>query len=205
MKELVEIQYQLKAPKNQFNGFGKYKYRSCEDILEGLKGLLSEHKCYVTLSDSIELIGNLTVTKSTATITNSEGLTVSVNAYAGVDPNKKGMDIAQTFGSSSSYARKYALNGLFAIDDTKDADTQDNTPSTKTAKTHVSTGTNAKVKPTLSLTSQSYTNAYTAYRDAKSMGERSETKKKVLKAYKNANEVLNKLEEDYKKHIASKK
>ena len=115
------------------------------------------------------------------------------------------MDIAQTFGSSSSYARKYALNGLFAIDDTKDADTQDNTPSTKTAKTQVSTGTNAKVKPTLSLTSQSYTNAYTAYRDAKSMGERSETKQKVLKAYKNANEVLNKLEEDYKKHLASKK
>tara|TARA_R110000851_G_scaffold115503_1_gene241417 strand:- start:130 stop:759 length:630 start_codon:yes stop_codon:yes gene_type:complete len=209
MKELVEIQYQLKAPKNQFNGFGKYKYRSCEDILEGLKGLLSEHKCYVTLSDSIELIGNLTVTKSTATITNSEGLTVSVNAYAGVDPNKKGMDIAQTFGSSSSYARKYALNGLFAIDDTKDSDTQDNTPSTKTSAKSTGTATNTpakpKDKPTLDLTSQSYTNAYTAYKGATSNDKRNNVKQSIMKAYKNANEVLNKLEEDYKKHLASKK
>ncbi|GAG49037.1 unnamed protein product, partial [marine sediment metagenome] len=131
MKELVEIQANLKAPKNQRNNFGKYNYRSCEDILEGLKPLLLSHGCSVVLTDKVEEVANIIVIKATATITNKEGVQISVDAYAGVDPNKKGMDIAQTFGSSSSYARKYALNGLFAIDDTKDADTQDNTPSTK--------------------------------------------------------------------------
>jgi hypothetical protein len=205
MKELVEIQANLKAPKNQRNNFGKYNYRSCEDILEGLKPLLLSNGCSVVLTDTVEQVANIIVIKATATITNKEGLQISVDAYAGVDPNKKGMDIAQTFGSSSSYARKYALNGLFAIDDTKDSDTQDNTPSKPTTKTQISTGTNAKVKPTLSLNSQSYTNAFTAYRDATSNDKRNNVKQSILKAYKNANEVLNTLESDYKKHLAAKK
>jgi hypothetical protein len=204
MKELTDIQVNLKAPKNQTNKFGGYKYRSCEDILEGLKSQLSKHKCYVTLNDDVIEIGGLLMIKATATITNSEDKTVSVTAFAGVDPNKKGMDIAQTFGSSSSYARKYALNGLFAIDDTKDADTQDNTPSKPTAKTQVSTGTNKKTKPSLSLTSPSYSNAFTSYRDAESIGKRNEIKQKVLKAYGNANQVLNKLEKDYKAYLEAK-
>ena len=209
MKELVEIQANLKAPKNQRNNFGKYNYRSCEDILEGLKPLLLSHGCSVVLTDKVEQVGNIIVIKATATITNKEGVQISVDAYAGVDPNKKGMDIAQTFGSSSSYARKYALNGLFAIDDTKDADTQDNTPSTKASAKSTGTTTNApakpKSKPTLDLTSQSYTNAFTAYKGAASNDKRNNVKQSIMKAYKNANEVLNKLEEDYKKHLAAKK
>jgi hypothetical protein len=207
MKELVEIQANLKAPKNQRNNFGKYNYRSCEDILEGLKPLLLSNGCSVVLTDTVEQVANIIVIKATATITNKEGLQISVDAYAGVDPNKKGMDIAQTFGSSSSYARKYALNGLFAIDDTKDSDTQE--PSTKTSAKPKPATTNtpakAKDKPTLDLNSQSYTNAFTAYKGATSNDKRNNVKQSILKAYKNANEVLNTLESDYKKHLAAKK
>ncbi len=127
LKELVLIQKELKAPKNQRNNFGKYNYRSCEDILEALKPVLSKHKCYLTLSDDIREIAGILYVEATAVIVNSEGEKTFVKASAGVDTNRKGMDLSQTFGSSSSYARKYALNGLFCIDDTKDADTQDNT------------------------------------------------------------------------------
>ena len=122
MKELVKIQTELKAPKNQFNAFGKYKYRSCEDILEGLKPHLKDNNCYITLADDVQEVAGVLMIKATATITNSEGKSVTVSAFAGIEPNKKGMDISQSFGSSSSYARKYALNGMFLIDDTKDAD-----------------------------------------------------------------------------------
>lgn len=121
MKQLIEIQNELKAPKNQFNSFGKYKYRSQEDILEALKPLLSKHGCFLTISDKVATIGSYTFIEASATITNSEGQGITVTAQAGVT-ERKGMDLAQSFGSSSSYARKYALNGLFLIDDTKDAD-----------------------------------------------------------------------------------
>ena len=134
MKELVKIQAELKAPKNQRNNFGKYNYRSCEDILEGLKPLLQANECYVTLNDDVVEIGGLLMIKATATITNSKGTAISVVAFAGIDPSKKGMDISQSFGSSASYARKYALNGLFLIDDTKDADAT-NKPLERTAST----------------------------------------------------------------------
>lgn len=116
--KLNEIQSKLKAPKNQFNAFGKYKYRSCEDIFESVKELLGDST--LTISDEIKTVGQYVFVESTATFKN-ETENVSVSAQAGIT-ERKGMDIAQSFGSSSSYARKYALNGLFLIDDTKDAD-----------------------------------------------------------------------------------
>jgi hypothetical protein len=125
MEKLIKIQSELKAPKNQYNAFGKYKYRNCEDILEAVKPLLTANGCTLTISDEIKEVGLLVYVESTATISD-EVNSVSVKAQAGIDPNRKGMDIAQSFGSSSSYARKYALNGLFLIDDTKDADSTNN-------------------------------------------------------------------------------
>jgi len=117
---LYDIQQQLKAPKNQHNSFGKYYYRSCEDILEAVKPLLQPGET-VTLSDEIKEVVGVPFVESTATY--SDGTTqVQVKAQAGINTERKGMDIAQSFGSSSSYARKYALNGLFLIDDNKDAD-----------------------------------------------------------------------------------
>tara|TARA_R110001606_G_scaffold165586_1_gene310084 strand:+ start:142 stop:657 length:516 start_codon:yes stop_codon:yes gene_type:complete len=124
MKELINIQSELKAPKSQFNSFGKYKYRNCEDVLEAVKPLLKKNKCTLIISDNIIEVGGLIFVEAIATITNEKGTDISVSAQAGINPNKKGMDIAQSFGSSSSYARKYALNGLFLIDDTKDADSE---------------------------------------------------------------------------------
>lgn len=122
MKELVEIQKKLKAPKGQFNNFGKYKYRSCEDILEALKPLLYEHKCQLILSDELVYVGTRYYIKATATIRNESGEEVTTTALAREEEIKKGMDGSQITGTSSSYARKYALNGLFCIDDTKDSD-----------------------------------------------------------------------------------
>ena len=121
MKKLIEIQSELKAPKNQYNSFGKYSYRSCEDILEAVKPLLKKHECTLTISDEVKEAGGLVYVEAVATFIHKEQHT-KVTAQAGIDANRKGMDIAQSFGSSSSYARKYALNGLFLIDDTKDAD-----------------------------------------------------------------------------------
>lgn len=122
MKELQQIQTELKAPKNQYNKFGDYKYRSAEDILEAAKPLLAKYACTLTTSDDIVLIGEFTYLKSTATIKNSSGEAESTTAFARHAVSKKGMDDSQLTGATSSYARKYALNGLFCIDDTKDAD-----------------------------------------------------------------------------------
>ena len=127
MKELIMIQQGLKAPKGQYNSFGKYYYRSCEDILEAVKELLGDQSCILSISDELVLIGDRYYVKATATITNSEGKSVSTTAFAREPIDKKGMDESQITGMASSYARKYALNGLFCIDDTKDADTMDNT------------------------------------------------------------------------------
>ena len=122
MKELIEIQYKLKAPKGQYNSFGKYKYRSCEDILEALKPLLYEHKCRLTIADDMVAVGSRIYVKSTATLVNPSGDTVITTAFAREEETKKGMDASQVTGVASSYARKYALNGMFCIDDTKDSD-----------------------------------------------------------------------------------
>lgn len=124
-EKLQAIQSELKAPKGQTNAFGKYKYRSCEDILEALKPLLKEQGCTLTLSDDIWLVGSRFYVKATATLQEGKD-SLFVTAYAREEEEKKGMDGAQVTGAASSYARKYALNGLFLIDDTKDADTMDN-------------------------------------------------------------------------------
>ena len=118
---LAKIQSLIKAPKGQFNSFGKYKYRSCEDIVEAVKPVINSLGFYLTLSDEIVNIGNRFYVKATAIISNGTESYSSV-AYAREEEIKKGMDGSQVTGASSSYARKYALNGLFAIDDTKDSD-----------------------------------------------------------------------------------
>lgn len=125
IEKIVAIQSELKAPKGQYNSFGKYNYRSCEDILEGVKPLLAKHGLVLTIQDSIDLIGDRFYVKATATITDGKEQ-LSTSAYARESLDKKGMDVSQATGATSSYARKYALNGLLAIDDTKDTDTMDN-------------------------------------------------------------------------------
>ena len=121
--KLNKIQTELKAVKGQYNNFGKYRYRSCEDILESLKPLLEQYQTIVTISDDIEVIGNRFYVKATARIFDVDsGEFIETTAYAREAENKKGMDSAQVTGSTSSYARKYALNGLLAIDDNKDPD-----------------------------------------------------------------------------------
>ena len=119
---LLKIQSELKAPKNQFNSFGKYKYRSTEDILEALKPLLLKYECTMVISDSVQEKAGIIFCETYIQFFDKDGKEFNASASAGIDPNRKGMDIAQSFGASSSYARKYALNGLFLIDDTKDAD-----------------------------------------------------------------------------------
>ena len=122
-KKLNEIQIKLKAPKSQFNKFGNYKYRNCEDILEALKPLLNEFKTVISLKDEIVFIEGRFYVKATVTLIDSEtGEAFSTSAFAREEETKKGQDGSQITGASSSYARKYALNGLFAIDDTKDSD-----------------------------------------------------------------------------------
>lgn len=122
--KLMNIQQELKAPKGQYNSFGKYAYRSCEDILEAVKPLLKKEKVVLTISDELQYIGNRYYIKATATLIDTESeANISNSAYAREEETKKGMDGSQITGASSSYARKYALNGLFGIDDNKDSDT----------------------------------------------------------------------------------
>ena len=124
--KILKIQSELKAPKGQYNSFGKYKYRSCEDILEAVKPLLKENKMIMNITDELVFIGERYYIKATAVLTDTESGEQFVNtAYAREDESKKGMDGSQITGTASSYARKYALNGLFLIDDTKDADTDE--------------------------------------------------------------------------------
>ena len=125
-EKLLAVQAELKAPKGQTNSFGKYKYRSCEDIFESVKPLLKKYNATLVISDSLELIGERYYIKATATFQDVETDGIIENtAYARESAEKKGMDDSQVTGATSSYARKYALNGLFLIDDTKDADTDE--------------------------------------------------------------------------------
>lgn len=136
MKELIEIQSELKAPKSQYNKFGQYNYRNVEDILEAVKPLLLKADCQLKLTDEIVMIGNRIYVKATAEFKNSAGEIETTQSFAREEETKKGMDSSQITGSASSYARKYALNGLFLIDDTKDSDatnthSKDEQPATK--------------------------------------------------------------------------
>jgi hypothetical protein len=136
IKSLSAIQSELKAPKSQYNSFGKYKYRNCEDIMEAVKPLLSKHGMSMVITDQIiEKEGRFYV-EAEVILFDKDGESLSVTAWAREEENKKGMDGSQVTGASSSYARKYALNGMFLIDDTKDADTtqgSDNATSQKAA------------------------------------------------------------------------
>lgn len=134
-QSLNYIQSNLKAPKGQFNSFGKYHYRSCEDVLEGVKPYLKETKTCLVISDEIVTIGEHNYIKATATLYGADGGAVANSAFAKEPLEKKGMDPSQITGATSSYARKYALNGLFCIDDTKDADTDAYTANTAKTKT----------------------------------------------------------------------
>jgi hypothetical protein len=122
IEKLIKIQSELKAPKGQLNKFGNYRYRSCEDIIEAVKPLLAREGLALAISDDVVEIGGRVYVKANVAIVDKDGKKECVWAYAREEETKKGMDAAQITGAASSYARKYALNGMFAIDDTKDAD-----------------------------------------------------------------------------------
>ena len=154
--KLLKIQSELKAPKNQFNGFGKYKYRNQEDILESVKPLLLKNGLTLTISDDTHELCGLPVVMATVCVQDDKE-SLCVTAHAGIDVNKKGMDMSQCFGSSSSYARKYALNGMFLIDDTKDADSEKPSVNEKFSSGAIVGGYGSgKGKPTLTLASYNY-------------------------------------------------
>ncbi|QXW27173.1 ERF family protein [Acinetobacter johnsonii] len=125
MNALQQIQLELKAPKSKYNKFGKYYFRSCEDILEAVKPLLQATNSTLVITDEVQQVGPVVVVTAKVVFTDADGKETTVTAHAGVEIDKKGMDVAQTFGTSSSYARKYALNGMFLIDDTKDYDSDE--------------------------------------------------------------------------------
>lgn len=180
--KLMNIQTALKAPKSQYNSFGKYSYRNCEDILEALKPLLLEEKAIVNITDEIILIGERYYVKATARIIDAEnGEFVEVSALAREDATKKGMDSSQLTGSTSSYARKYALNGLFAIDDTKDSDT---------TNTHDKTDNTSNKKLSDAQIKRLYTVASLAKFDNNKVNQM------VLQKYKKSVEELSKEEYD---------
>ena len=159
---LLKIQSELKAPKNQFNSFGKYKYRSTEDILEAVKPLLLKYECTMTISDNIQEKAGIIFCETFILLTDKDGKEFSSMSAAGIDPSRKGMDIAQSFGASSSYARKYALNGLFLIDDTKDADATNMHDAVKMVE--------EKLKPVLKVGTELFTKLRAGYlKDARNL------------------------------------
>lgn len=181
MDKLIAIQSELKAPKGQYNSFGKYKYRSAEDILEAVKPLCVKHNVLLTLTDSIVLIGERYYVKATARVSDGTNV-VEVTALAREDLDKKGMDGSQITGTASSYARKYALNGLFCIDDTKDADTDEYAAKTQ-GKADPDAKKDAEKKKELETTAISAAEAKTL----KGLIEMTGTdEKKLLKSYKAA-------------------
>lgn len=147
-EKLTLIQQELKAPKSRKNSFGNYNYRSCEDILEAVKPFLAQRLCSLTLDDEVILVGSRTYVKATATLADHESSdAITTHAFAREQESKKGMDEAQITGTASSYARKYALNGLFAIDDTKDADTDEYAAQGKTPQKESAPKESAQKKP----------------------------------------------------------
>ena len=145
-EKLLKIQSSISVPKNQHNKFGNYDYRCCEDILSALKPFLEETKCTLTVNDELVLIGERYYIKSTATLIDCEsGETIFNESYAREEESKKGMDASQITGTASSYARKYALNGLLLLDDVKDADTDENYRQNQNAKSKKSQQENQNV------------------------------------------------------------
>ncbi len=167
-EKLLNIQNELKAPKSQYNAFGKYKYRNAEDILESVKPLCFKYKATLTLSDEIVLIGERYYVKATATLTDNEKpeLKIWTTAYAREEESKKGMDGSQVTGASSSYARKYALNGLFNIDDTKDSDST-NTHGKDDKETTTQEVTNEELLKLFALAEQAGYSKDTVFKQAK--------------------------------------
>lgn len=156
-ERLIKIQAELKAPKNQRNSFGNYNYRSCEDILEAVKPLLYAQGLLLAISDKVVNVDGEYFIEATASVTDGEK-SFGVTAQAGIDLNKKGMDKSQATGAASSYARKYALNGLFLIDDTKDADaTNTHGKSVTTAKAELKENSEAYVRVVSALKSGKFT------------------------------------------------
>ena len=163
--KLLQAQAKIKAPKGQYNSFGKYHYRSCEDILEGAKAVCHEFGLTLLLSDEIVSIGTRFYVRATASVTDGIDF-INTTAYARECDSKKGMDEAQITGSASSYARKYALNGLFCIDDTKDADTRDNTSASGT----ISVEETVKIQNLIDQTDTDV-DLFLVYMEASSLGE----------------------------------
>lgn len=166
-EKLMNVQSTLKAPKGQRNTFGNYNYRSCEDIVDAVKPILLENKCVLVLNDEVILIGDRYYINSTATIVDIEtGDSVQSSALAREEETKKGMDASQITGSASSYARKYALNGLFAIDDEKDADTkapeESKTPKENTPTDKVTTQQLIDMAKSKNITEKGLINRYKA-------------------------------------------
>ena len=194
-EQLSNVQHDLKCNKSLYNTFGKYSYRSTELIMEAVKPLLFSNDLCLIITDSIELIGDRFYIKATATIYNKEGEQISTTAYAREEEGKKGMDASQVTGSTSSYARKYALNGLLAIDDTKDADATNTHGVTSDSKT---TTTNNKTNNTTSTYRLTEGQIKRLYAIGYKKGYTREYIAKLVNAkYKKSIEDLSKEEYDY--------
>tara|TARA_R110002050_G_scaffold293969_2_gene451190 strand:+ start:217 stop:765 length:549 start_codon:yes stop_codon:yes gene_type:complete len=175
MDKLNELRGELKVGKNHFNAFGKYKYRNLEDIMDAVKPLLCDYGLTLSITDEIKEIGGVIFVEATASLTDGQK-TIESKAQAGIDVNKKGMDMSQTFGASSSYARKYACNALFLIDDVADAD------STNTHGKGAKTAPKTTEKPWLNKDTDAYSKVASYLMDG---GKLSDVKKK----YKISKEV----------------
>lgn len=165
IQRVAAVQGALKAPKGQWNGFGKYAYRSCEDILEAVKPLLTRHGLVLTVGDEVEQTGDRIYIRATATLTDGER-SLSNSALAREPLDKKGMDASQVTGMASSYARKYALNGLLCIDDAKDADTMDNRQGAERSPAPAATVGQAVAEAAAAASPQELTACWERWRDA---------------------------------------
>jgi hypothetical protein len=197
-KALMAVQKELNAPKNQYNSFGKYKYRSCEDIIEAAKPLCIKNGLALCISDTVVNMGDRYYIEATVTLYDALGNSHSTKALAREENDKKGMDASQLTGSTSSYARKYALNGLFAIDDSKDADTDEHAHTTKqqpkqsvnkSAPSKLITSKEGETLVTLALQKGTDIAKLMAYYKVTELGDM------TVEQYKQATEALNKKED----------
>ena len=181
-----DIQQQLKAPKSQFNGFGKYYYRSCEDIVEAVKPLLYQFGWHLVMTDRVIAVGDRVYVEATATVKEGANVIESATACARESQDKKGMDDSQITGTASSYARKYALNGLFAIDDTKDADSDEHAAHKEAGKTASKQKANIAADPD----EKPWYNDFETHKEMMA--------KKIAANETNADEIVKKLREKFR-------